>query len=336
MNPGGIKPPISNQNRRPKSGAKSVVVAVAMLLATALAFPVAHHVKVDTDEVPSGEESSDHALAYTASDDRMLVRLYFAYFKRSPDQAGFDYWRDRLITGATGQQISEAFSVSEEFVLRYGHLTDEEFVSLVYRNVLGREAESEGHAYWVGQLRAGETRGEIMLGFSESTEFTYLTREIPTPYAPPLTTYEERGALAVAELSYDWQTHLPGWTIDFQPQRSGYFGLTEWSSKRITIYVRSTQSDSHLAHVIAHEVGHAIDVTYNSGSDRERWKVERGIDSAWWPGSGLADFSTGAGDFAEAFAHWQVGHLTGGMFQSTLAGAPDAGDRALLAELTVN
>ena len=109
-------------------------------------------------------------------------------------------------------------------------------------------------------------------------------------------------------------------------------GLTYVESKTIEVYVRDDQSAALLAHVIAHEMGHAVDVALNDGADRERWQQVRGIESAqWWPGNGTTDFSTGAGDFAESFAAWQVG---GGNFRSQLASEPDAGQLALLSELS--
>jgi hypothetical protein len=67
--------------------------------------------------------------------------------------------------------ISQAFSQSPEFIARYGSLTNEEFVTLVYANVLGRAPEAEGFAFWTNQLNQGAMgRGQVMLEFSESTE----------------------------------------------------------------------------------------------------------------------------------------------------------------------
>jgi hypothetical protein len=43
-------------------------------------------------------------------------------------------------------------------------------VTLLYENVLGRPADSAGLADWVGRLNAGATRGQILIGFSESQE----------------------------------------------------------------------------------------------------------------------------------------------------------------------
>jgi hypothetical protein len=51
-------------------------------------------------------------------------------------------------------------------------LNNEQFVTLVYNNVLGRAPDAGGLAFWKGQLDAGSmTRGQVMLGFSESAEY---------------------------------------------------------------------------------------------------------------------------------------------------------------------
>ena len=44
-------------------------------------------------------------------------------------------------------------------------------VNNLYKNVLGREADTGGLNYWLGQLNSGaETRYEVLLGFAESAE----------------------------------------------------------------------------------------------------------------------------------------------------------------------
>ncbi len=141
----------------------------------------------------------------------------------------------------------------------------------------------------------------------------------------------ERGEAALATISYPWQQILPEWTIDFLPEKDGLYGLTLVPDKRIEVYVRNSQTKELLAHVIAHELGHAVDVTLNDGPDRRTWAEVRGTgDNPWWPGNGTTDFSTGAGDFAESFAAWQVG---GESFRSTLAGPPTQSQIELLAQL---
>ncbi len=142
---------------------------------------------------------------------------------------------------------------------------------------------------------------------------------------------DERGTRALAEITYPWQTILPEWSIEFSPATTGPYGMTFTNDHRIEVYIHPDQSDEHLSHVVAHELGHAVDVTLNSGDERREWQEIRGIEDAdWWPSSGAQDFSTGAGDFAESFAHWQLG---GGIFRSTLAGEPNAEQLSLMADL---
>lgn len=103
-----------------------------------------------------------------------LVRLYYANFLRNPDFEGLMFWLDRLTTQAsTLDDIANFFAGSAEFQQLYGTLTNEEFVQLVYQNVLGREADAGGLAFWTTELETGNrTRGQVMLGFSESAEYT--------------------------------------------------------------------------------------------------------------------------------------------------------------------
>lgn len=100
-----------------------------------------------------------------------------------------------------------------------------------------------------------------------------------------------------------------GFTIEFLPGRSGYGGLTYPDSRRIEIYVDSGWSDGYLSHVVAHEIGHAVDMARNSRSDHDRWRAARGIPSTtkWWADPYTSDFATPGGDFAECFAAWAVG-----------------------------
>ncbi len=102
---------------------------------------------------------------------RPVARLYLAYFERNPEPGGFDYWTGLLASGQTNlESISQEFSKSQEFVNTYGALSNADFVSLVYQNVLGRDGEADGVAYWNSQLDGGLNRGSMMTLFSESAE----------------------------------------------------------------------------------------------------------------------------------------------------------------------
>lgn len=100
-----------------------------------------------------------------------IVRLYKAFFARLPDSAGLEHWVQARRSGLDLARVADSFASSAEFAATYGHLSNEAFVDRLYHNVLGRAADSEGLAYWVGILGGGSSRGTIVVGFSESTEF---------------------------------------------------------------------------------------------------------------------------------------------------------------------
>jgi len=105
-----------------------------------------------------------------------LARSYRAYFLRDPDQSGLDYWFAKVNAGWSTARVSEYFATSSEFTNRYGSLDDAAFVDLVYQNVLGRPADEAGKAYWVNQLdTARKTRGQVMVGYSDSNEYKTAT-----------------------------------------------------------------------------------------------------------------------------------------------------------------
>ena len=102
-----------------------------------------------------------------------VTRLYRAYFLRVPDKGGLTYWiRQRRVNGKKLNAISDAFATSSEFTTKYGKLSNRAFVELVYKNVLERDGEASGVAYWTSRLdRKVSTRGQVMTGFSESNEY---------------------------------------------------------------------------------------------------------------------------------------------------------------------
>ena len=106
-----------------------------------------------------------------------LYRLYSAYFLREPDLGGWAYWLSVYGSGPNTnlEVVSDSFVRSAEFVARYGHLSNAEFVTLVYQNVLGRNPDPVGLDHWVTALNNGYHRGSVMIAFSESEEYVLKT-----------------------------------------------------------------------------------------------------------------------------------------------------------------
>lgn len=105
------------------------------------------------------------------TDQADILRLYRAFFDREPDEAGTVYWLDVAADGAPLDSIAENFAVSDEFLERYGNTTDAEFLTIVYRNVLGRSYDQGGFDYWLGKLTTELTRGGTVRWVAANDEF---------------------------------------------------------------------------------------------------------------------------------------------------------------------
>lgn len=100
-----------------------------------------------------------------------VIRLYLAYFDRAPDHGGLNYWLGQRAAGKKLDVVSNSFASSSEFQTKYGKLNNGQFVTLVYQNVLKRNPDAAGLAYWTKQLNDGKaSRGRVMTQFSESNE----------------------------------------------------------------------------------------------------------------------------------------------------------------------
>ena len=101
-----------------------------------------------------------------------VARLYQAAFDREPDIGGLNHWIDAWeTTHASLGEIASSFYTSNEFNLTYGGLSDDEFITQLYSNVLDREPDTGGFDFWTDVLgESHETRAEVMLGFSNSLE----------------------------------------------------------------------------------------------------------------------------------------------------------------------
>ncbi|MEL6577218.1 MAG: DUF4214 domain-containing protein, partial [Pseudomonadota bacterium] len=113
---------------------------------------------------------------------RTVAYLYEAGLNRDGaiDLQGLNFWIDRREDGLSEQALSRAFLESEEFEAAFGDafdadsadfLTDLALVQQLYRNVLNREGETEGVAFWTGRVsQADFTRADLLLAFAKSAE----------------------------------------------------------------------------------------------------------------------------------------------------------------------
>jgi hypothetical protein len=128
--------------------------------------------RLDAGTVDPGQLGADLlGSAEFASVVAPVVRTYLAAFGRNPDRSGLEHWSGVLRSGAPLEAVSAAFLGSPEFAARHGDPDDRGFVRLLYRQVLGREADAAGEAHWLGELRSGRiSRAGLLAAFAESPE----------------------------------------------------------------------------------------------------------------------------------------------------------------------
>lgn len=122
--------------------------------------------------------------AYFPEISSQVYRLYQATLGRAPDEGGHAAWTGRIaLEGSDVLGVAQGFVNSPEFSARFGGLDNGEFVELLYDNVLGRAADATGLARWTGDLDAGVSRAQVVLGFSDSAEFINQTALDATSFA---------------------------------------------------------------------------------------------------------------------------------------------------------
>jgi hypothetical protein len=109
--------------------------------------------------------------------DAPMVRLYAATYLRIPDFGGLAFWTGEFRSGRrTLLNIATEFATAPEFVQRYGTLNNRDYVNRLYLNILGRQADQGGSDFWTGRIDRGEeSRGSMLMQFSESAEYKALT-----------------------------------------------------------------------------------------------------------------------------------------------------------------
>lgn len=141
------------------------IAVLALLLGLAVVPGVSSPVGASTQDGTTSALTDD-------SPSAQVTRLYEAFFLRTPPDADRVFWVGRLNGGQSLNEIADFFAQGDEFQNTYGALDSSQFVQLVYNNVLGRGADAAGLAHWTTQLDTGAlTRGDVMVGFSNGTEF---------------------------------------------------------------------------------------------------------------------------------------------------------------------
>jgi hypothetical protein len=116
-------------------------------------------------------ESKDALALSMAGNLGQVYRLYQAAFDRTPDKVGFGFWLSVSDAGQTLTAISQSFIDSAEFTDLYGaNTSNTAFVDALYDNILHRDGDATGVAFWNGVLDHGISRADVLVEFAESVE----------------------------------------------------------------------------------------------------------------------------------------------------------------------
>ncbi len=130
----------------------------------------------DTYGIVRGSIASDAVVDNYPNITKFVARLYRLILSRSPEHVGLTDWVDSLrLHENTAAQVISGFVNSQEFQSK--QMSDEDYVKVLYRTILGREADPEGLATWLGNLDCGMSRTFILYHFVYSQEFTDLCSE---------------------------------------------------------------------------------------------------------------------------------------------------------------
>lgn len=112
----------------------------------------------------------DKSLNVTGVSD-FIKRMYEVVLDRDPEYDGYVFWGERICKHQSkGADMAQSFVFSDEYLNK--KTTDEEYIKMLYRAILGREAEDDGFEFWMEHLSKDMTRQQVLDGFVASDEYS--------------------------------------------------------------------------------------------------------------------------------------------------------------------
>jgi hypothetical protein len=132
----------------------------------------ADEVAIWTDQVNHGVTATQIATMFLTSTEHrstLINTLYQQYLGRQADQAGTNYWIG--IWNATGgpEAVQAGIIGSLEYYNTAGG-TDAAWVTALYHNILGRDVDQNGLAYWTDYIKT-HSKESVVIGFVTSDEY---------------------------------------------------------------------------------------------------------------------------------------------------------------------
>lgn len=113
---------------------------------------------------------AQNAKTIAEKDLNSLIDLYIAFFNRAPDADGLNYWINSIKSGTSLDQIAASFyQAALAYPVQTGYsanMSDEDFVRIIYKNVLGRTGTTAPNdsevKYWADDIRNGSPKSKLI------------------------------------------------------------------------------------------------------------------------------------------------------------------------------
>lgn len=164
---------------------------------------------------------------YSADDEKAYMLkvqfvelLYKKFLGRSPDRVGIEGWTNALENGFSGPQVAAAIFNSSEYINK--NLSDDEYLTQLYKACLGRNPDKSGYESWMQYLKNHYSRNYILAGFINSVEFKNLCERYGvstddfTPTGPKYTLVPNKEKIG------KFVTFLYNSTLNRDPDAGGY------------------------------------------------------------------------------------------------------------------
>jgi hypothetical protein len=92
-----------------------------------------------------------------------LSKMYVGLLGRAADHSGLDFWATAERNGVTLSSIANTIAGSDEGKLKYGALSNADYVNKVFSNMTGHAASGTAASGWIDQLNHGTGRGDVVL-----------------------------------------------------------------------------------------------------------------------------------------------------------------------------
>ena len=153
---------------------------------------------------------------------KFIVRCYRLCLEREPDAGGLNSWCEAILNGSeTAKGAAYGFVFSNEFKAR--NLSDSEYIRILYRVFMDREADDSGLNSWLKVIDNGKSLFHVFNGFADSREFAGICASFGIDPGPSL------GAKEVFDFNYFANAYREAgrfyweWFID-----SAHIDETDW------------------------------------------------------------------------------------------------------------